>query len=270
MNHDDSALVAALPMYDLPELRRHTQALWQALVGALGQSGILAPSMLEQPHDLAAHWRAANVLLSQTCGYPLLTLPDHVRVVATPVYDAPGCDGPNYRSAIIVHRDADIGSLRETRGRVCAINAIDSNSGMNLLRATVAPLANGHAFFRDVVVTGSHAASIDAVGCGLADVAAIDCVTLALLRRYRPALTDQVRVLDWTMASPGLPLVTAQGEATRDALRQALDEVVNDPAHRETCRALLIETVLVLPSSIYNAVQHLEDYATNVGYPQLA
>ena len=141
---------------------------------------------------------------------------------------------------------------------------------MNLLRATVAPLANGYAFFRDVVITGSHVASINAVGQDLADLAAIDSVTFALLRCHRPALTDRVRVLDWTMASPGLPLVTTQGKATRDALRQALHEVVHDRAHRETCRTLLIETVVVLPCDAHDAVQHLENYATNVGYPLLA
>ncbi|MGI4748298.1 MAG: phosphate/phosphite/phosphonate ABC transporter substrate-binding protein, partial [Janthinobacterium lividum] len=175
-----------------------------------------------------------------------------------------------YRSAIIVHRDADAGSLSALRGRVCAINAVDSNSGMNLLRAMVAPLANGRAFFHDVVVTGSHAASIDAVRRGTADLAAIDCVTFALLRRHRPALTERVRVLDWTIASPGLPLVTTQDETICDALRRALDEVVNDPAHRETCRALLIETFFVLASDAYGAVQHLEDYAMKAGYPVLA
>ncbi|NPD66231.1 PhnD/SsuA/transferrin family substrate-binding protein [Lichenicola cladoniae] len=270
MNYDSVALIAALPMYDLPELRPHTQALWQAIAGVIGRAGIAAPAVLGQPDDLAAHWRDPAVLLSQTCGYPLLSLPDHVRVVATPVYEAPGCEGPRYRSAIIVHRDAEAGSLSAMRGRVCAINSIDSNSGMNLLRVTVAPLAGKNAFFGDLIVTGSHAASIDAVGRGTADLAAIDCVTFALLRRYRPALVDRVRLLDWTVASPGLPLVTAQGEATRLALRRALTEIATDPAHRETCRALLIEGFVELDRDAYDAVQRLEDDARNAGYPRLA
>ena len=43
--------------------------------------------------------------------------------------------------------DADI-TLADLKGRRCAVNQIDSNSGMNLLRAAIAPLADGTAFLK--------------------------------------------------------------------------------------------------------------------------
>ena len=49
-------------------------------------------------------------------------------------------------------------SLEAFRGGVAALNAWDSNSGMNLFRAAIAPLAGGTPFFGAVVATGSHAA----------------------------------------------------------------------------------------------------------------
>jgi hypothetical protein len=49
-------------------------------------------------------------------------------------------------------------SLDDLRGGRCAVNDLGSNSGMNLLRAEIAPLANGKAFFKSVLVTGSHLA----------------------------------------------------------------------------------------------------------------
>lgn len=255
--------VASLPMYDLPELRPQTERLWQAVRDAMRERGLDAPERLDQPQDLAQHWRDPALLLSQTCGYPLLSLRDHVRVVATPVYDAPGCEGACYRSVIIVRRDDDAAGLSALRGRGCAVNAWNSNSGMNLLRASVAPLAAGRAFFRSVAITGSHAASIASVACGDTDVAAIDCVTFALLSRHRPELTAPVRILDWTVACPGLPLVTAADAGVRDVLRAALDAVAPVPA-------LLIRRFEVLPADAYDAIRAIEDGARAAGYPVLA
>ena len=38
----------------------------------------------------------------------------------------------------------------EFRGAIAALNAADSNTGMNLFRATIAPIAGGAPFFRAV------------------------------------------------------------------------------------------------------------------------
>ena len=72
------------------------------------------------------------------------------------------------------------------RGSVAAINGENSNSGMNLFRAAIAPIAMG-AFFAKVVATGSHVASLRAVAAGEADLAAVDCVSFALITREQPS-----------------------------------------------------------------------------------
>ena len=76
---------------------------------------------------------------------------------------------------------------------------------MNLFRATIAPVAGGGAFFRAIMVTGSHEASVAAVAEGLADLAAIDCVSFALLERGRPELIERVAVVAESPRSPSLP-----------------------------------------------------------------
>jgi hypothetical protein len=155
-------------------------------------------------------WTDPDLLLAQTCGLPLATrLEGRVRVVATPRYRAQGCDGVDYRSAVVVREDSAVNSLLDLRGGRCAANDLGSNSGMNLLRAEIAPLAAGKTFFKSVLVTGSHLASAEAIVQDKADVAALDCVTWAHLQRWRPSLTDQLRVLTWSVRSPGLPLITS-------------------------------------------------------------
>ncbi len=260
-------------MYDLPELRADTDALWAGIAARLRAHGVAAPAGLWRGGELAAVWTDPRLLLGQTCGYPLVTsLAGRVSVVATPCYLAQGCDGPLYRSAVVVRQADTSASLADLRGRRCALNDAASNSGTNVLRAAIAPLAAGAArFFSQVVVTGAHAASVAAVANGQADVAAVDCVTWAHLQRFRPETAGRLRVLAWTEATPGLPLVTASATsgATRAILGGALDEVSADPALAGTRAALLLGGFVQVAAESYGRIAELERRAVLAGYPVL-
>jgi ABC-type phosphate/phosphonate transport system substrate-binding protein len=261
--------LAILPMYDLDELRPATDALWAAIAARVAD----APAALTRGRALDDAWTDPALLLGQTCGYPLVTsLRGRVALVATPRYRAEGCVGPLYRSAVIVRADDDARGLADLRGRRCAVNDLASNSGMNLLRAAIAPLAaTGGRFFREVLMTGGHVASVDAVAEGRADVGSIDCVTWAHLRHLRPRAVAGLRVLAWTEATAGLPLVTSvhTGLATRRALRRALGEVQCDPALAPVRDALRLAGFERLALRDYAPVLRLERQARRAGYPVL-
>jgi ABC-type phosphate/phosphonate transport system substrate-binding protein len=124
------------------------------------------------------------------------TLRGVVKVVATPRCRAPGCRGVFGQSAIVVRADHPAETLAELRGSRCVINEAASNSGMNLLRAAIAPLAAGRPFFGAVRLSGSHRESLRLVAAGEGDVAAIDGVALTHLQRLDPRPAAAVRVLD--------------------------------------------------------------------------
>ena len=238
-------------MYDFPEVRRATDALWGGIARRLPGP----PVGLTRREDLLAVWTDPDLLLAQTCGYPLVTtLKGRVALVATPRYTAEGCEGAWYRSAIVVRADDAAQGVADLRGRRCAVNGLDSNSGMNLLRGAVSAFVEGgEMFFGATVLTGAHAASLRAVAQGEADVAAIDCVTWALLGRVRPAAVAGLRVLGWSAASPGLPLITAMGGDVA-GLRAVLEEVAVDPGVAWAREALLLEGFSVLPLSDYDVI----------------
>jgi len=267
-------MIAALGMYDPRWLNDANDALWAAIARHLRDAGIGdVPPVLTRNRALDAIWTAPDLLLAQTCGYPLTTRLDAaVTLVVTPVYQAPGCAGAWHRSALIVRRDDPAQDSAALFGRSAAINARDSNTGMNLLRAQVAPFARCGKFFGRVIETGSHARSVFAVIAGRADVAAIDAVTLALLGdRYR-AIDRHLRVLDWTSATPGLPLIASarQPASVVAALRAALAQVITDPALAPTRAALRLGTFAVLERSAYDLIPALERSAVEAGYPDLA
>jgi ABC-type phosphate/phosphonate transport system substrate-binding protein len=265
--------VAALPMYDLPELEEANDQLWTAIGRRLRDDGVAGvPRRLTRGAPLTALWTDPHLLLAQACGYPLMTaLAGRVRFVSTPRYGAPGCKGPFHRSAVVVRVMERADALAELAGARLALNDETSGTGMNLLRALIAPLAGGRPFFSEIAVTGSHLASAEAVAGGTAELAALDCVTWAHLRRLRPTLAAQLRVLAWSAESPGLPLITARqtDEATLAAIARALAEVSRDPRLAGARRELLLDGFIDLPEARYLSALHWKRFAADLGYPEL-
>ncbi len=260
-----------LGMYALPELQDDRIRLWAAIAAGLaaaGVSGVPAePECTDAPEAL---WRDPDLLLGECCGYPLLTLlAGRPAVVATTIHAVPGCRGTRHRSRLVVRLDHPARRLADCRGLRAVINDWHSNTGMNLLRHAVAPLAGGRPFFAAVTVTGSHAASLAAVAAGAADLAAVDCVTWALLDRHRPGLTRGLRTIGSTALSPQLPLISNADRATVAALRRVLRAVGRDPALAAIRRRLWIDRFAVLAPDAYGRVLALEAEAAARGYPRL-
>lgn len=265
--------VASLPMYDLPEIRTHTDALWRRIAEAMHCAGIAGvPDELVHDAPPDTIWRHPDLLFSQTCGYPLMHEFRRVlRPLATPQYRARGCRGAAYSSAVLVRKDASYDGVGDLRGSVCAVNSPLSQSGYSALRALVARLSDDGRFFGDVRISGAHADSIDMVAGGAADVCAVDCVTHALLRRYRPKAVAPLRVLTYTACCPGLPFVTraAVGDDLFARLRAAVHEAISDPAVAPAREALLIDGLVELAIEDYQVVLDFESDAAASGYTAL-
>ena len=228
----------SLPMYWVPNVA--VQVFWSAIAKRLQElHGLSVAPTLTAPLDLHAHWRDPELLLSQTCGYPLSTiLHDKVQVLGTFAYDAPGAQGIACRSQMIVQSHDPRTTLSQFAGSTFAFNAKDSQSGFNAPRAWIAgqrlaglsqPLQQ-QPFFTTMLETGSHRASIEAVLQAGADIASIDCVTLALWRSAHPDLAGNIRVLAQTDPYPGLPLITGLTTPATVvlALRESLKAVATE------------------------------------------
>lgn len=256
-------------MYDLPEVRWATDALWRGIARELAARGIAAPAELDRRADHRAVWHEPRLLLSQTCGYPYAAyLRGKVRLVATPCYRADGHVDGDYRSLLLVRRDEAADTLAALRGRRVAFNELDSQSGHNTLRASVAPLAREGRFFTGSLATGAHRASLAAVTEGRADLCAVDCVTWALLCRHEPERTAGLRPIGWTGPAPALPLITAV-DGPVEALREALSAVVTEPALAPAREALLLDGFAIRDDADYDRILVMEREAITLGYPAL-
>lgn len=270
--------IAVLPMYNVTP--RHA-VLWRALLrdalDAFANAGGPADVTLPDASfgDLQALWRRDDLLLSQTCGYPyrMLGLRDVVRLVATPVFDAEGCDGARYSSVLVVSARVYAGgatTLAACRGLRAAFNGEDSHSGMNAFRHAVAPHAHDGRFFGSVTPFGSHLNVLRALASGEADCAAIDCVTFAYVRDALPDLLKDIRVIGMTASAPGLPFVASRAltDTQVGALQEALDRAVAVDAER--ARVLRLKGFDRLAPADYDTIARFAQAAAAHGYPELA
>jgi ABC-type phosphate/phosphonate transport system substrate-binding protein len=232
-------------MYDLPSLRPATDGWWAGIAGAAGRHGLDAvPSRLERREPVERVWHAPDLLLSQCCGRDLVThLAGIVVPVAIPIYNAPGCARGSYCSWLIVRDRDPRRELADLAGAIAAINYVGSHSGWVALAHSLAMAGLPERCLARGVLTGSHRASIGAVARGIADLAAIDCVSFALLAREEPDLVGAVRILGASEPAPALPYITSAGRSPAEcrALAAALDETASTDAHKGSRAALLIE-----------------------------
>jgi ABC-type phosphate/phosphonate transport system substrate-binding protein len=242
-------MIASLMMYARPELDAAHSQLWAGIAGNLREMGIDAPDALSQDAEEMQVWTDPLLVLSQTCGMPYrLWLKDKVELVATPDYGLQDCSPGYYRSPLIVRSDDARSDIAEFQGACFAFNQTHSQSGF---AAPFAHLKRAGFWFTETLQTEAHLASAAAVAEGRADIAALDGVTWRLFQRYDPSAA-QLRVLEWTDPTPGLPLITAKGrdvEAIYKAVSRAIDDLEEE--HRA---ALGIKRLVRIDREAYLAV----------------
>jgi ABC-type phosphate/phosphonate transport system substrate-binding protein len=256
-------------MYNLPEMRAANAAFWAALHGILIESGIAAPDALSFEGPPVPERIGAEVLFSQTCGYPLETIFRGQAIqLGTPCYDAPGCSGPTHCGVFIVPASSPAQKLGDLRGCSFLLNSRHSNSGMNLPRRALAEIAGGRPFFSRVVETGSQPGNLDRIARGEADATAVDCVSYAFWCRFRPEAALRTRVLGPTPPSPAIPFVTSATTPpeTVASLRRALHRLARDERFAAARAGLLLTDIVDIPAERYRALLDYEKQAEQLGY----
>lgn len=201
-------MIAALGMYDRPETAGANDRLWAGIRDRLRSAGLAAPDSLTRGEGAYwPAWQSPDLLLAQTCGFPFRArLHGHVTLVGTPDYGLPDCP-PGYYSSVLIARADDPRLLPDLAAARFAFNDGLSQSGWAAPQNHVAAMGLR---FRPTVETGAHRASAAAVAEGRADIAAVDAVTWALMRRWDPVVAG-LREVARTAPTPGLPLITAAG-----------------------------------------------------------
>ena len=254
---------AELLMYVAPPRIEQAQEQWlKRVLDILGVQRLDAQDL-----ELKALWLSPQLLLTQTCGYPLMTeLRGKVQVLGRPVYQLPHSADGNHCSLLIAREDDPRQALVEFRGSHGLLNSRDSNSGMNLFRHALSPFQQEGKFFADVTLTGGHRSSLAAIKAGTGDLAAIDSVTFDYLARDASEEVAGIKVIARTADGPCLPYITrlgADAHAIREAMNQALSELP------EVAQVLAISEVLPASAQDYQVLLGYQQQAVTQGLPFL-
>ena len=255
-----SRQIAELLMYVAPQPIRQANERWLTkILERLGHTRRDTAGL-----SLQDVWLAPDLLLTQTCGYPLMTaLTGKVRVVGRPRYELPDASGGKHCSLLLARTDDPHRTLPEFLDSRGVINGEDSNSGMNLLRQRLARLHRDGRFFDRVGISGSHRESLRWLREGLADLAAVDSVTFAYLAQHAEAEIEGLRVVERSVSSPTLPFITVASASDEqvEALRRVMNETLPEVAH-----VLGLEEVLPASEEDYQVILDYEREAQALGY----
>ena len=213
-------------MYDWPEIYAANDQLWQCIHHALQAHGIKSPLALDRASEPESAWRSDELLLSQTCGLPLVTsLADRAQVVGSFAYR--DTESPGLYHSVLIAREDSPDLLTGFKGKRVAINGLDSYSGCLALKSMFYDHAFGDGFFSELHISGGHRQSVKMVARNEADIAAIDCVSWALARRFDED-AKRVRVIARAPSRPNLPLITSKQTKTQDLklMREAITEAI--------------------------------------------
>ena len=228
---------AALPWYDFASTRAVLDCVWQEARTLLAAQGFSrTPPALDREATSTALWAHPELTLSQCCGLDLFHPPTrNVVPFAAPVMSLDVTPGM-YFSHIVASAASDMRSPP-----IIAINDHRSHSGNTAVRAWLD--GNGHQDYQ-VVVSGSHAGSIEAVQSGRADLAAID----ALSWRYLDS--KGLEIIGASTPVPAPPFITG----TECAIPTEVLITALDIAFRTHGHPLGITGVLPISKSEYAVI----------------
>ncbi|MBA2814678.1 phosphate/phosphite/phosphonate ABC transporter substrate-binding protein [Candidatus Pantoea persica] len=196
-----------------------------------------------------------------------MTVLPEAQLVGAFQLSAPDCEGMRYRSWLVARQEDALHALADFRGRRAVANSVDSHSGYNALRYVITPLSARGRFFSALRLSGSHRRSLACLCAGETDLAAIDCLTWALLWRHAASELQGLAIIGETPLYPASPLITsAQTDAQMLAtLRRVVAQVAEEKAARDS----FISGFAVPERTDYQEILRWEEDAAALGVTAL-
>ena len=254
------------------------ESAWQSLIAHVAEDAGTSFDYLtyEAPQPLEKLWRRSDVGCVQMCGYPIALKIADVVPLASPVPAAPWSHGNAvYRTDLIVKKDAPFRNLADTFSGTVGWTVEHSHSGFNALRHHLLAHRSDDRpqVFRQTVgnlVTARRV--LESVRDGTIDIGPLDAYWHMLIRKYRPELTEGIRVLESTATAPMPAFVTSPNLPAEviDRLRQAFSGAQSRPWFDQFKNALLIDRFAPVTHHTFEQTLVWDRAAKAAGYAEPA
>jgi ABC-type phosphate/phosphonate transport system substrate-binding protein len=267
-----TSFIANARMYSVaPE----AEAAWRELLAHVAdEAGVALDYMpYPAPQPMEGLWTRGDLGAAQMCGYPIALRLADVAPLAAPIPSLDWAQGRAlYRSDLIVRADSPFRCLADTFSGRLGWTVEHSHSGFNALRhhllryrSAARPTLYGE-------VVGSMVTArriLDAVRDGSIDIGPLDAYWHALIAKYRPELTADIRVVESTELAPVPAFVASR--ALPDGAAQRLREAFANAATRDWFvplgEALLIRGFVPVGQQDFAVTLAWDAEAKAAGYP---
>lgn len=183
-----------------------------------------------------------------------------VELLAAPVLHGERYLGkPIYFSDVIVRRESPYASFDDLQGCLWAYNERASHSGYNLVYYSLLERGKSPHYFGQMLKTGSHRASLQAVLAGRADATALDSHMLDVFLLHHEEVAAQIRVISMLGPSTIPPMVIAK--RLRNALKCKIQEAIctmhHDPLGASWLREGLIDRFIPIVDEQYQDLREM-------------
>jgi ABC-type phosphate/phosphonate transport system substrate-binding protein len=217
-------------------------ALWRSLLGAILKGADDSIEIVDHapPAPISELWQRPDKAAVFMCGLPWsLATPQPGLVVAPIPSPAAYAGRPCYWSDVVVRADSSFQTIEHTFGHRLALTTPESQSGYAALLHALMPHGGDRPLYREVIEPRfTPMGALMAVIERKAEVAPLDSYAFALLSKYAPELTSQVRVVLSTEPTP-VPLFVSSGPASPKVTAAFL------AAHEAPASAPLMEQLLL-------------------------
>ena len=251
------------------------EAAWRDLLANIcAEAGVALDYIAyPAPQPLEVLWRRPDLGCVHMCGFPIALHIAEVVPLAAPIPRAAWAAGRAvYRSDLIVRADSAFHTLEDTFGGTVGWTVSHSHSGFNaprhhLLRYRTPARPTLYRAVRGDLVTAR--AVLDAVRDGSIDVGPLDAFWHMLIRKYRPEVTEGVRVLASTGTAPMPAFVASPNLPQRDvaALRGAFADAATRAWFAPFRAALLIDGFVPVTHETFAPTLAWHEEALAAGYP---
>ena len=206
-------MIANARMYSVtPEVA----ALWRSLLAAVLREVDASIDIVDHapPAPISELWQRPDKAAVFMCGLPWsLATPRPTLVVAPRPSPAAYGGRACYWTDLVVRADSPFRSLEQTFGHRLALTTPESQSGYAAALHTLMAFGSEKPLYREIIEPRfTPMGALRAVIENKAEVAPIDSYAWALLAKYAPDLTAQVRVIESTEPT-AIPAVVASGPA---------------------------------------------------------
>jgi ABC-type phosphate/phosphonate transport system substrate-binding protein len=230
-------------MYPFEPLRRAWEELWAAVHARAPWT----PADLVWAGTVQEHWVDPDCVVAHACGWPVATtLRSTVGVVGAFTLALPEADGHRYRSVFVAPRPGPLDAF-VTPETTLAATGDESLSGWISIQA--ATVGIDQPWPGPVRWTGAHLDSVRALHDGTADLASVDELTWAHIRRQYPDLAADLHTVGRGPWIPSPAVISSSGRV--DDLRRAFSDAMADAATRSARAALLLAGFVALDDAEY-------------------